>query len=110
VNCGPLIVPLPARPKQLLTCFFADRYRILHSACGQSDVSPRVTVVGPQTHSRAGVSVFGRIDNFTIHFQPAGFSPLFAFTGESPSRLLAQLDLLPEFHTLFAPEQRPRHD
>jgi len=25
-------------------------------------------VVGPQTRSRAGLSVFGRIDNFTIHF------------------------------------------
>jgi transcriptional regulator GlxA family with amidase domain len=33
-----------------------------------------------------------------------------AFTGESPSRFLAQLDVLPEFHTLFAPENRPRHD
>ena len=212
-------------------------------------------MVGPQTHSRAGLSVFGRIDNFTIHFQPSGFNRLFgipmteltdaaydahaiigpdvstlehelgdapgfaeriqliekrlirvvgchgrpdpvaiaannlfasngihrvaamatdsglsprqferrflaqvgvppklyariirfnaaldhklrcpshtwsriaidqdyydqmhlvrdcrAFTGESPSRFLAQLDVLPEFHTLFAPENRPRHD
>ena len=33
-----------------------------------------------------------------------------AFTGESPSRFLAQLDGLPEFHTLFATENRPRHD
>jgi AraC-like DNA-binding protein len=33
--------------------------------------------VGPQTHSRAAISVLGRIDNFTIHFQPSGFNRLF---------------------------------
>jgi AraC-like DNA-binding protein len=33
-----------------------------------------------------------------------------AFTGESPSRFLAQFDGLPEFHTFFATENRPRHD
>jgi AraC-like DNA-binding protein len=31
------------------------------------------------------------------------------FTGESPSRFLAQLDGLPAFHTFFATENRPRH-
>jgi AraC-like DNA-binding protein len=77
VDSGPLVVPLPARPKQLLTFFFADRYRILRLGHGDSDASPRVTVVGPQTHSGAGLSVIGRIDNFTIHFQPSGFSRLF---------------------------------
>ena len=77
VDSLPLVIPLPARPKQLLTFFFADRYHVLRPGSGQSDASPRVTVVGPQTHSRAGLSVFGRIDNFTIHFQPAGFNQLF---------------------------------
>jgi AraC-like DNA-binding protein len=33
--------------------------------------------VGPQTHARAGLSVCGRIDNFTIHFQPSGFNQVF---------------------------------
>jgi AraC-like DNA-binding protein len=77
VDSEPLIVPLPARPKQLLTFFFADRYGVLRAGCGRSDASPRVTVVGPQTHFHAGLSVFGRIDNFTIHFQPSGFRRLF---------------------------------
>ena len=77
VDSVPLVIPLPARPKQLLTFFFADRYCVLRPGSGQSDASPRVTVVGPQTHSRAGLSVFGRIDNFTIHFQPSGFNRLF---------------------------------
>jgi AraC-like DNA-binding protein len=77
VGSVPLVIPLPARPKQLLTFSFADSYRIHRPGSDHSDASPRVTVVGPQTHARVGLSVFGRIDNFTIHFQPSGFNRLF---------------------------------
>ena len=77
VGSIPLAIPRTARPKQLLTFFFADPYCIDRPGSGHSDASPRVTVVGPQTHARAGLSVCGRIDNFTIHFQPSGFSRLF---------------------------------
>ena len=73
----PLVIPLPARPKQLLTFFFADPYCMHRPGSDRSDASPRVTVVGPQTQARADVSVCGRIDNFTIHFQPSGFNRLF---------------------------------
>ena len=73
----PLVIPLPARPKQLLTFSLADRYGIRRPESDQTDTSPRVAVVGPQTHARAGLSVYGRIDNFTIHFQPSGFNRLF---------------------------------
>jgi AraC-like DNA-binding protein len=73
----PLVIPLPARPKQLLTFSFADTYGIHRPGSDHRDSSPRVTVVGPQTHARAGLSVCGRIDNFTIHFQPSGFNRLF---------------------------------
>lgn len=77
VQSAPLLVPLPARPKQLLTFSFADRYRSLQPGSGQLEASPRVIVVGPQTHARPGLSVFGQIDNFTIAFQPSGFNRLF---------------------------------
>ena len=77
IDSVPLHIPLPARPKQLLTLFFADRYRVVLPGAGHSDLSPRATVVGPQTHARAGLSVFGCIDNFTIHFKPSGFNRLF---------------------------------
>lgn len=77
VDSAPLVIPLPARPKQLLTFSFADRFRILRPESGQGDATPRVTVVGPQTFARPGLSVCGRIDNFTIHFQPSGFNRLF---------------------------------
>src|ERR1700687_192894 len=77
VGSVPLVIPLPARPKQLLTFSFEDTYRIRRPGSNHSDASPRVTVVGPQTHAGAGLSVCGRIDNFTIHFQPSGFNRLF---------------------------------
>jgi len=77
IDAVPLVIPLPARPKQLLTFSFADRYRVHRPGSGPSDSTPRVTAVGPQSCSRAGLSVFGRIDNFTIHFQPSGFTLLF---------------------------------
>lgn len=77
VGSVPLVIPLPARPKQLLTFSFADPYCIRRSGSEYGDAAPRVTVVGPQTHARAGLSVCGRIDNFTIHFQPSGFNRLF---------------------------------
>src|ERR1035441_8520579 len=67
VGSVPLVIPLPARPKQLLTFFFADPYCIHRPGSDHSDASPRVTVVGPQTHARTGLSACGRIDNFTIH-------------------------------------------
>jgi AraC-like DNA-binding protein len=77
VGSVPLVIPLPARPKQLLTFSFEDTYRVRRPGSDYSDASPRVTVVGPQTHPGAGLLVCGRIDNFTIHFQPSGFNQLF---------------------------------
>jgi AraC-like DNA-binding protein len=77
VGSDPLVIPLPARPKQLLTFSFADPYCIHRPGSDHRDASPRVTVVGPQTQARPGLSVCGRIDNFTIHFQPSGFNRLF---------------------------------
>ena len=77
VEAVPLVIPLPARPKQLLTFFFEDRYCALRPGSARSDAAPRVTVVGPQSFARAGLSVFGHIDNFTVHFQPSGFNRLF---------------------------------
>ena len=73
----PVVIPLPARPKQLLTFSFADSFRIRRPGSDHTDASPRVTVMGPQTYARPGLSVCGRIDNFTIHFQPSGFNRLF---------------------------------
>jgi AraC-like DNA-binding protein len=77
VDSIPLVIPLPARPKQLLQFSFAERFQILRAGSTRRDVSPRVAVVGAQSCFRPGLSVLGRVDNFAIHFQPSGFNRLF---------------------------------
>jgi AraC-like DNA-binding protein len=76
VDAVPLVIPLPARPKQTITFSFADRYGAIRPG-GQTVATPRVVVVGPQSYARPGLSVLGRIDNFSILFQPSGFHRLF---------------------------------
>ena len=75
-RCRPARDPAAGTAQATPDFSFADRYR---SFClvRQSDSTPRVAAVGPQSCSRAGLSVFGRIDNFTIHFQPSGFNRFF---------------------------------
>ena len=77
VDSVPLVVPLPARPKQLLAFSLGDPYCVYQPGSDRPEAAPRVTVVGPQTHALPGLSIFGRIDHFTILFQPSGFNRLF---------------------------------
>lgn len=77
ITSEPLRIPLPARPKQLLTFSFGDAFRVLQFDSDVALTTPRVTVVGPQTCAHAGLSAVGTLDTFTIHFQPAGFHCLF---------------------------------
>jgi AraC-like DNA-binding protein len=77
ITSAPLHIPLPARPKQLLTFSFGDTFRVLQFDSEAALTTPRVAVVGPQTCAHAGLSAMGTLDNFTIHFQPAGFHCLF---------------------------------
>lgn len=98
VGSVPLSIPLPARPKQLLTFAFGDAYRVKPLRSDRSHASPRVAVVGPQTHARADLLVSGRIDNFTIHFQPSGFHRLFGIS------MTALTDLAYEAHAVIGPE------
>ncbi|HEX7981604.1 MAG TPA: helix-turn-helix domain-containing protein [Gemmatimonadaceae bacterium] len=77
VDAVPLVIPLPPRPKQTITFSFADRYGAIRPGSGQTVATPRVVVVGPQSCARPGLSVLGRIDNFSILFQPSGFHRLF---------------------------------
>ena len=77
VDSVPLVVPIPARPKQLLAFSLGDPYCLHHAESGYREATPRVTVVGPQTKPMPGLSIHGRIDHFTILFQPSGFHRLF---------------------------------
>ena len=77
IEGAPLVVPLPARPKQIVTFFFGDPYRVYARAVNRWHTSPPTVVVGPQTRHRIDLSVMGTVDTFVIHFQPAGLHHLF---------------------------------
>jgi len=72
-----LSVPLPARPKHVLSFVFGDRYRMRRSEGGDVETSPRAVIFGPQTRQRLRLVIGRRVDTFTIHFQPSGFHQLF---------------------------------
>jgi AraC-like DNA-binding protein len=80
----PLIARVPARLEQILEFQFGDSFDI-HFDNGPRVTTPRIAVIGPQTHLRASVEFFGKIDSFGVFFQPAGFSQLFGV----PMRTLA---------------------
>jgi AraC-like DNA-binding protein len=77
VDTAPLLIPLPARPKQLVTFTFSDGYRLIKHGSATTESTPLIATVGLQSSFHAGLSAFGNIDNFTIHFQPSGFNQLF---------------------------------
>jgi hypothetical protein len=77
LDTSPLVIPLPARPKQALQFSFAECFRILRPGSDTGVTAPRVAVVGPQSRAHPGLSIFGPVDNFAIHFQPTGFNRLF---------------------------------
>jgi AraC-like DNA-binding protein len=82
----PLIARVPARLEQILEFQFCDSFDIRFDD-GLCVTAPRVAVIGSQTHLRASVEFFGKIDSFGVFFQPAGFSQLFGV----PMHMLANV-------------------
>jgi AraC-like DNA-binding protein len=72
-----VIRPLPARPEQILEFYLADRYRVRRDPTTPFVPAPRAVIVGPQSEQCAELGLRGRLDVFTIHFQPAGCHGLF---------------------------------
>lgn len=105
VDNAPLVVPLVARPKEVVTFFFGDPYRVHLRGSDRSGTSPPTVVVGPQTNHRLDLSVIGTIDTFTIHFQPAGFHHLFGIPMAELTNTTydAPAVLGKKFHTLWQP-------
>jgi AraC-like DNA-binding protein len=70
--------PVPARSPQILEFMFGTPYQV-RRLDRQTAVDARpVTLVGAQTFRRVELTLHGRVDAFTIAFQPGGVSALFA--------------------------------
>jgi AraC-like DNA-binding protein len=75
---GPAVIyPIAARPDQFLEFYHQDPYMIHFRESGARDLAPRAVVVGPSTYRRVELVLHGRLETFTIHFQPSGFYQLF---------------------------------
>jgi AraC-like DNA-binding protein len=70
-------IPLPARPDLTLDFYFTRSTVIEERLTGFRDVPPVTVVIGPQTYRRVDVLVSGRIDVFSVEFEPTGLHALF---------------------------------
>jgi AraC-like DNA-binding protein len=67
--------PVAARPHQILNIHLADPYRVRIDG-GPANITPEMSLVGPQTYRRAHVNLSGSIHVFNILFQPTGLNKL----------------------------------
>lgn len=67
---------LPARPDQFVEIYLAERYGVLWNG-RPPEQAPETTVVGPQSRPGLRLHMSGRLDVFTVRFQPTGFHDLF---------------------------------
>jgi AraC-like DNA-binding protein len=70
-------IPLPARPDLTLDFYFTRSTVIEERRTGVRDAPPVAVVIGPQTYRRVDVLVSGRLDVFSVEFEPTGLHALF---------------------------------
>ncbi len=73
-----VVFPIAARPEQILEFYLAERYLVRSCDSGERKLAPRTVVVGLFTEPRAELVLQGRLEVFTVNFQPAGFHQLFS--------------------------------
>jgi AraC-like DNA-binding protein len=78
-DLGPRTVrrPLPARADVILEFYFATPHLVEVQRTGERERAPLAVVVGPQTHRRVDLILSGRMDVFTVAFEPTGLHALF---------------------------------
>jgi AraC-like DNA-binding protein len=74
---GDVVFPVAARPYQFLEFYLQGKYLVESCDSRARDFVPRAVVVGPSTYRRVDLVLNGRLDVFTIQFQPSGFHQLF---------------------------------
>ena len=69
--------PVPARSPQILELMFGTRYQVRRMERDTTEDVRAVALVGARTCRSAELILSGKVDAFTIVFQPGGFSTLF---------------------------------
>lgn len=77
VDLGSLTIswPVSARPHQIIDIYLEEPFRVRLGE-GSIRAVPETVVVGPQTFSRARLSMSGKVHVFNILFQPTGLNQL----------------------------------
>jgi AraC-like DNA-binding protein len=84
----PVLQPVPARSPQILEFMFGALYRVQRLDLDSMESVRPVALVGAQTFRRVNLLMHGKIDAFTVAFQPGGVSALFGV----PAEILTNLD------------------
>ena len=77
LGCSVLIHPVPARSETVLDFQFADEIQIHDLGDGIVRGAESAALIGLQTHRRVEQVIRGRIESFSVIFQPAALSLLF---------------------------------
>jgi AraC-like DNA-binding protein len=73
-----VVHPVPARAAPVLEFMFGDPCAVRRTGRSGIEVSPRVVVVGLQTHRRVQLLIRGTVEEFAIFFQPSALHRLFS--------------------------------
>jgi hypothetical protein len=73
-----LVHPVPARAAPMLEFVFTDPFEIHWCDRPVVEATPRVVLIGLQTHRRVRLVMKGKVESFCIVFQPAGLFRLFS--------------------------------
>jgi AraC-like DNA-binding protein len=80
--CDTVLQPVPARSPQILEFMFGAPYRVQRLDLDTVESVRPVAIVGAQTFRRVNLLMRGKVDAFTIAFQPGGVSALFGVPAE----------------------------
>jgi AraC-like DNA-binding protein len=73
-----VVHPATARAAPLIEFVFGDRFEVVYCKHTRIEITPRVAIVGLQTHCRVHLRLQGTVQCFVIVFQPTGLHGLFA--------------------------------
>jgi AraC-like DNA-binding protein len=74
--------PVPARSPQIIEFMFGTPYRVQRLHLGTTEVAHSIALVGAKTHRHVNLLLTGKVDAFTVAFEPAGFVSLFSMPAE----------------------------
>lgn len=78
ISGASLVHPVTARAVPMIEFDFGEPITALYRGRLEMTKSPKVIVVGPQTHRRVDLQLHGALESFNIMFQPDGLYRLFS--------------------------------